>query len=68
MTVIRTTVTEIDKMMREARQEAAVKGWVTRRGRHELRRLYDLEDMREPLCLDDSVGFLERLHGLEDPR
>jgi len=34
--------------------------------------LHSLEDVRDQVgarwCLDDSVGFLDQLYGLEDPR
>jgi hypothetical protein len=63
--------TEIDELIRQANRERAAKAAATRRVRQWLGCLYALEDPREQpevLNPDDSVGFLERLCGLEDPR
>ncbi len=65
------TRAECDELLRQANRERATKAAATRRVHQWLGCLYALEDPREQpevLNPDDSVGFLDRLYGLEDQR
>jgi hypothetical protein len=68
----KTTRAECDELLRQANRERAIKAAATRRVRQWLEDLHSLEDVRDQVgarwCLDDSVGFLDQLYGLEDPR
>ncbi|MDR3742160.1 MAG: hypothetical protein P4L40_24340 [Terracidiphilus sp.] len=66
------THAEYEELLRQANRERAAKAAATRRVRRWLDGLYALEDVRDqvemPCSPDDSVGFLERMFRLEDPR